>query len=596
MTAAKSPERPPRLLFTQRLGFRLGLVLSVAILPIGILAVQRSSDLLKVAQAKSEIALTGETLRAVAPEVEALRRGQGIADSIGAAMLTLKQDVASCSKTLRDIVSGSNNAVSFMGYTEADGIMRCSSAGKELDFRGSERLAKLMSEARPTLAILRQASVSKQPVLSYTIPVRREDGSVDGILSLSMPHESLVKATRDLQPADVPDPLSLITFDNEGTILTASVGLANAGTMLPAGVPLVSLASDDAKTFTARAESGRYRTFSVVPLASGQLYALGTWPVSQSSVDGRFAALGPMLFPALMWIAGLAAAWAAAEILVLRYIRSLRLSMVSFAGGKRSVGALDYRGAPREIREVAESYLSMTDTVLHDEAELEDMVHQKEVLLREVHHRVKNNLQLIASIMNMQMRKAESPEARLLMQGLQERVMSLATIHRGLYQTSGLTDIRADELLQDIVRQIVKIGSGPGRTFDVQTSFADIRLTPDQAVPLGLFLTEAMTNAMKYAGGGDGHPTLRISFLRIDPMRVELCVENSVSARDASAAVLEVKGTGLGSQLFQAFASQLGAKLKIGVENGVHVVRLGFDTRPLNEAEERAMRDDLEPQ
>ncbi len=54
----------------------------------------------------------------------------------------------------------------------------------------------------------------------------------------------------------------------------------------------------------------------------------------------------------------------------------------------------------------------MTETILHDEAEMEDVVHQKEVLLREVHHRVKNNLQLIASIMNMQMRRATSPEVR----------------------------------------------------------------------------------------------------------------------------------------------------------------------------------------
>ena len=70
-----------------------------------------------------------------------------------------------------------------------------------------------------------------------------------------------------------------------------------------------------------------------------------------------------------------------------------------------------------EIRDVGEAYLKMTDTILHDEAELENMVHQREVLLREVHHRVKNNLQLISSIMNMQMRQSHSSEAKLLMKG-----------------------------------------------------------------------------------------------------------------------------------------------------------------------------------
>src|SRR5690606_6386022 len=112
-------------------------------------------------------------------------------------------------------------------------------------------------------------------------------------------------------------------------------------------------------------------------------------------------------------------------------------------------------------------------------------------------------------------RRLHSPEARVLMKSLQDRVMSLATIHRGLYQTSGLADVRADELLTDIVRQIFKMSSGPGRSFDVSTKFDDLNLTPDQAVPLSLLLTEALTNAIKYAGSDNGGlPTIHISLRR----------------------------------------------------------------------------------
>ena len=118
-------------------------------------------------------------------------------------------------------------------------------------------------------------------------------------------------------------------------------------------------------------------------------------------------------------------------------------------------------GAPGELVELADAYGMMVDTILQDEAEMEDMVHQKEVLLREVHHRVKNNLQLIASIMNMQMRQARTLEARDLMKSLHDRVMSLATVHRGLYQTSGLTDVRANELMDDILRQLVRMAAAP---------------------------------------------------------------------------------------------------------------------------------------
>jgi two-component sensor histidine kinase len=179
-------------------------------------------------------------------------------------------------------------------------------------------------------------------------------------------------------------------------------------------------------------------------------------------------------------------AWFAAEQLVTRYIRRLGRAIRAFASGSRVVGDLDMEGAPAEIREVGQAFLRMTDTILHDEAELEDTVHQREVLLREVHHRVKNNLQLIASIMNMQMRRAKSPETKALMRGLQERVMSLATVHKELYQTTGL-DRRARRRASGRPRAADRgHGLGAGRTFRIETDFAPIPLAPDQAVPLSL--------------------------------------------------------------------------------------------------------------
>lgn len=590
MTLPPAPVRR----FSERLGFRLGLVISLALLPIGVLTVQRTTDLLKVAQARSEAALAGETLRAAAPEVDLIRRGQGAANALAAAIPALTRDMELCRQAMRTLVAGSNRTVSFAGYTASSGLMECSSTDKVMDFRGTERFTQLMRDATPALTVVKQAAISKQPVVSYAVPVFAPDGSVSGIVSLSMPHAALIGATA---PGGVPEggnPIGLVTFDQDGNILTASVGLDVVQSILPAGLPLASLAKAESDTFTARANSGARRTFSVVPLASGQLYALGTWSVSQGYPDGRFAAFAPLLFPGLMWLAGLIAAWFATELLVIRHIRSLGRSMASFARGNRSVGEPDFRGAPQEIREVAESYLRMTDTILHDEAELEDMVHQKEVLLREVHHRVKNNLQLIASIMNMQIRKAHSPEAKVLMKSLQERVMSLATIHRGLYQTSGLTDIRADELLPDIVRQIVRIGSAPGRRFDVQTEFQDIRLTPDQAVPLALLLTEALTNAIKYAGVADGLPVLKVRLVRSGPTGVALSIENSLADNDGPPGDFAGTGTGLGMQLLAAFAHQLGATMTAGRDGGLYVLRLTFDVRPLAEAEARHATDPVQ--
>ena len=229
----------------------------------------------------------------------------------------------------------------------------------------------------------------------------------------------------------------------------------------------------------------------------------------------------------------------------------------------------------------------MTDTILHDEAELENAVHQKEVLLREVHHRVKNNLQLIASILNMQIRQARSPEAKGLMTGVRDRVMSLATIHRGLYQTSGLTDISADELLSDILRQLTHMATGPGRPIEIEQDFDPVRLTPDQAVPLSLFLTEALTNAIKYAGNdGDGPPHLSVSLKRMEEDAALLCVVNSTGTRPDNDTEIE-SGTGLGVQLLDAFAQQIGGQVSREEKDGRFALAMGFKLTPLTEAEAR---------
>lgn len=181
-------------------------------------------------------------------------------------------------------------------------------------------------------------------------------------------------------------------------------------------------------------------------MVDNELYVLSSW-MPEHGVSGLFGQSLPFWgFPALMWLASLIVAWLAAEHQMLRHIRALRDAMVTFGKGQRMIALPDLSRAPNELRDVGQAFDRMVDGVLHDAAELEDAVHQKEVLLREVHHRVKNNLQLIASIMNLQMRKAFSPEAKLLVKGLHDRVMSLATVHRELYQTSGLTDVRADEL------------------------------------------------------------------------------------------------------------------------------------------------------
>lgn len=574
-----TPERPR--LF-ERLGVRLAVMLAIALFPVLLISILQSRTLLNEARARSEAALMGETMRAVAGETRLIQEAQGAARVLAQMLGTAPPDAADCPALMRAVTEGAP-FISLAAFVPMSGQMTCSSNDAPHDFSGDPLFQEMAAQDTPSFIVNRDGPVSGTSVLGILHPVFDATGQKTGTVSLSIPHSAL-QVSEDGPLLEGTRPLVIMTFDHQGTILTSSSGLDFAEDQLPRNRSLKALAGPVAATFSETSRLGLDRVYSVVELAPGLLYALGSWPAVDAVSFGPMNTLPPILFPVAMWLGSLLVAYFAVKRLVIRHIRNLGTAILGFASGNRIVGDLDMEGAPLEIRQLAAAYDRMTDTILRDEAELEDLLHHKEVLLREVHHRVKNNLQLIASIMNLQARQARTPEAKELMRGLQERVMSLATIHRGLYQTTGLGDISAAELFPDIVNQILKLGTGPGHRFDVSTEVDDIRLTPDQAVPLALLLTEAMTNALKYAGSETGTPWIRVSLNHpAGESGAELRIANSLGPRAAPAG----QGSGLGTQLLRAFVQQIEGSQSVTESDGVHDLRVRFSLRPLNESEAR---------
>lgn len=109
--------------------------------------------------------------------------------------------------------------------------------------------------------------------------------------------------------------------------------------------------------------------------------------------------------------------------------------------------------------------------------------------------------------MNMQVRQVKSPEAKAVVQRLQDRVLGLAMIHRNLYRTETLSQVRAAPMLADLTDQILAVGRENQGSLRLERHLDDVTLYPDQAVPLSLLVAEAVTNALKYVGhdgAGDG--------------------------------------------------------------------------------------------
>jgi two-component sensor histidine kinase len=575
----------------QRLGFRLAFLFAIALLPLGIISALQARALLEQTRARSEAALLGETRLAASAEIRAIQRAQGAAEALAQTVPDVLDNLELCNAIMADVAEDSA-LISFASYYDLRGYSPCNSTRDSVDFGLTDNIRAAVSDPVPSVAVNRSPRVSKNSVLIARHPVTSDDGELIGFTSISVPHSTL-RSEKIENGKQIP--LMLLTFNGEGDVITSSVGFERYEKMLPKDRSLAAFVGSRSVAFTADGNDDRKYTYSVVPLVPGALYALGSWSAAALPGALSLSALPPVVVPALMWLVSLAVAVIAAERLVVRHIKKLTRAITTFARGDRIIGDLNLSEAPGEIRAAGDAFETMTASILRDEAELENTLHQKEVLLREVHHRVKNNLQLIASIMNMQARRAHTPEAKIMVRRLQDRVMSLATIHRGLYQTSGLADVSADELLQDILSQIVNMAAGPGHSFEVRSDFEPIRLTPDQAVPLALLVTEALTNAMKYASVEKGRARLDLSLRKEGQEQAVLVVKNSIPAEGQVRSDRgDAEPSGLGTHLVQAFVGQLGGTQQRDISASQYTLTVRFPIRPLEGGEARERSDEPE--
>lgn len=565
--------------FASGLGFRLAFLLSLAILPIGLISLAQTLSLSREAERAVELSLIGRTNAAAAGERALLQGALGTADALGPATLRLMDDPARCHALMMNFVERSASYV-YAGFTRMDGTSTCNSSGSEISNAESPVYQKFMHVRGTMMAANALGTVSRRSVVVVVQPLYRET-ELMGYVAVSVTHDLLISTHAAQLGADA---ATLVSFDSTGDVLSAfDINDGSVADLLPAPDILRKLLDGGQTLIRAPSLDGRPRIYASVPIVQGLAQAVGIFTPEDSGVSDLISArVGAILLPLALWAASLAVAYFAVYRLVLRPIRELRGQMRRFAVGDRSELPRVMTEAPAEIADVSRTFHNMARILIRDEHQMEEAVAEKTVLLKEVHHRVKNNLQLIASIINMQGRMIDDPDAKRVLRSVQDRVASLASIYRNLYQAEHLDSVDADQLLADIADKMTAAADGGIDRMNVSTDISKVTLLPDQAVPLTLLATEAITNAMKYASSpvGSDKPWVRIVLHREDNDMALLEVANSVGG-----AAAESQGTGLGTQLIEAFAMQLDTEAEIIQEADQHIVRLRFHVERAHEPE-----------
>ncbi len=212
--------------------------------------------------------------------------------------------------------------------------------------------------------------------------------------------------------------------------------------------------------------------------------------------------------------------------------------------------------AALELIELAENFSHMRARVTEHEAALEAALAQREVLLRELHHRVKNNLQIVASLLSLQRGRDLSPEAEAALSESSERVRTLALVHEKLYRSSDFATVDLGEYLGDIYANVLGAACPAGWTAG---EAAGLRVDIEGAIPVGLIVNEILSNALKYAGRGGRPPKVE---LILEPLEggYRLSITDDGPGFDLAAARASGR---LGLVLIESLAHQLGATLNI---------------------------------
>jgi PAS domain S-box-containing protein len=213
------------------------------------------------------------------------------------------------------------------------------------------------------------------------------------------------------------------------------------------------------------------------------------------------------------------------------------------------------------------------------EERLKAALHEKEVLLKEVHHRVKNNLQIIASLLSLQSDQLKDPDDLVLFEDTQNRVKSMALIHESLYRTGDLARFNFAHYIDSLCTDLLQSYADGTSHIRLHTELDELTFDVDTAVPCGLILNELLTNALKYAFPNGRPGDIHIA-LRADAGQVTLSVRDTGVGFPAD---LDFRHTeSLGLQLVSMLTEQLGGTITLTRECGTaFVVTFPYELRPV---------------
>lgn len=226
-----------------------------------------------------------------------------------------------------------------------------------------------------------------------------------------------------------------------------------------------------------------------------------------------------------------------------------------------------------EIEDLAESINSMVASLEQSKQTIRDSLAQqaslreKDVLLREIHHRVKNNMQILSSLIRLQTRRAESKELREVLAESEARIRSMGLLHEKLYQSDSVSSIEVEGYLRSLTNELLRLNTR--KKVDLKLVVHGIQMGLDTALPCGLIVTELVSNSMKYAFPDDRAGTILVTVSKDAEGEYSLIVWDNGIGVPADFDISKAKSLGL--RLVTMLSAQLNGTLHVSGQRGTRV-------------------------
>ena len=586
------PARPARL--RDRVGqlmaplyARLMAVLGLLLLPIVIYSIIAAYDAYRHGQAQSveTMAQLGELAasqdQSLTDSAKKLLTALTRADVVPILLLQTKN----CAARMGAMVEGFKAEYIYIGITDALGHILCSSRSEAVGLDISDRPWWQQTRASREIVVsdLIESKLTGSPVVTVAAPLGDTSPAFGGVMFIGINAQALMR-----QPG-LPADAKAYLIDHSGHAMTLAgmVALADLSADsikahptlggLPEAKQLTPALEGGERQFAAKGLDGQPRIYVATPLQGSRLLTLVGLPESRLLSSARQNLWRAIVVPVAMMLWALLLTALAGHFMVARSLRSLSRTARALRRGDYSARP-QLRGASLEMRQLAETMTALAERIAQHEQSLSRSIEQKDAMLKEIHHRIKNNLQVVTSLMSLQAGRLRDPVAMAALTDLQRRVRSLSLLHKHLYEGDDLRYLDFGLFVTELC-QMVKESCGPAaQNIAVSVDIPPIPLDPDRAVPVALLITEALSNALRHGfpAGARGQVSIGLTADADGKATITIADDGKgwVSTAGEEGTASE-RAQSMGMSLMQVFARQLGGELEVGGPPGA-IIRFSF--------------------